>query len=170
MIYFIKPEGEFERYDINFFFAKEKNWKSYLILIIAKPGEEILLARQITRQRLDGLNWLIASYPDFGSLFIQDFRKDDFWKLIIAEITFTGNKDNTLFGHNWELMMINHRPKNKPFDKSFADCINRVIDQTIFNYDEESAVFRKKLDLMFIDLIKSGMFKMQPDPIKVMGD
>ena len=170
MIYLSKTEEGKEDYNITAFFGDEKKWKSYLILVMSKPGEEMLIAKQIHRQHLDEANWFITTVEDFVKIFVPGFRKKEFLNLIVMELTMTGNKDDVIMAaHNWDMLVIDHEPKTYPFDEALTNAVNEMVDQVMFNYVNETIPFQKKVDKLLYDLMATGMFKMQADPEKQMG-
>lgn len=171
MIYLTKTKEGKEQHNITTFFANEKKWKTYLILVIVLPGDEMLVANQIHRQHLDEVNWLIITVEDYKKIFVPGFREKEFLNLLVMELTMTGDKKDVFLGaHNWEMLNIEHEPRTDPFDEVFAKVINRMIDQSLYNYGWETLPFQKKLNQLFYDFMTSGMFHMQSDPEKAMGN
>jgi len=87
------------------------------------------------------------------------------------ELTMTGNKkDIFLEAHNWEMLTINHEPRTDSFDELFAQVINALVDQVLYNYNEESKIRQKKINRLLFGLMASGMFQMISDPSKDIGN
>jgi len=170
MIYLANTDRE--EYSIHTFLNKPKNWKSYLILVIASTEDQMLIGKQITRSKLDCVNWLLATVDEIKALMKKHIdRKKMFGELFVMELIMTGNKkDSFIPYHNWEMLSIEHEPKTDPFDEAFTTTINRLLDQALYNYDEESRIIKSKLNKLFWDLITSGRFHLQPDPKKKLGN
>ena len=171
MVYLAKTDQK--EHNILTFLRKKKNWESYLVLVIANTEDQPLIGRQIERSKLSSYtNWLVATVDEFKALMdrYQD-RKKQFANLFLMELTMTGNKeDSFLCYHNWELLTIDHEPRTAPFDEVFSKAVNYIVDQALYNYNDESKITKQKLDQLFWDLMATGMFHMQPDPQKAMGD
>jgi len=170
MIYLTKTDEGKEKYNIISFLTDEKKWKSYLILVIVNPGDEMLVSKQIHRQKLDEVNWFITTVEDLTKIVnAPGFRYKELGKLLVMNIVMTGNDKDCFSIHNLERLTIDHEPRTAPFDEVFAKGINSVLEQAYANYNSESIPVTKKLDKMFYDFMMSGMFMMQPDPKKTMG-
>jgi hypothetical protein len=171
MIYLANTDKE--EHSIHTFLNEPKNWKSYLILVIASTEDQMLMGKQITHSKLGScVNWLLATVDEFKALMKKHIdKKKMFGELFVMELTMTGNKNDSFIPwHNWEMLSITHKPKTDPFDEVFAEIMNKLLDQALYNYNEESRIIKSKLNKLFLDLIASGMFHMQPDPKKAFGD
>ena len=165
MVYLVGTENESSC--IHTFMNKKGNPKTYLILVIANKGDQILLAKQIRRSNLHEANWLIASFDEFKAL--MNKYQEVILELIVMELT-TTDKGETFFGHNWELLNIEHEPKTDPFDEVMATVVNALLDQLIYNYPKEKVAFQKRANQLLVDFMESGMFKMISDPTQAMGN
>ncbi len=171
MIYLAKTENKPN--DIRTFLRKKKSWERYLVLVIASTEDQMLIGKQITRSKLgEYVNWLLATPDELRELMkIYKKRQKEFGELFLMELTMTGNKgDIFLSAHNWQMLGIDHPTRTDPFDEIFAEVVNDIVDQALYNYNKESKIIRAKLDQLFCDLMATGMFQMQPDPKKVMGN
>ena len=171
MIYLAKTENKPN--DIRTFLRKKKSWERYLVLVIANTEDQMFIGKQIKRSNLgDYVNWLLATPDELKELMkIYKKRQKEFGEFFLMELTMTGNKgDIFLSAHNWQMLSIEHTPKTDPFDEVFAKVINDMVDQALYNYNNESKIIRAKLDQLFWDLMATGMFQMQPDPKKAMGN
>jgi len=165
MIYFATTEHE--RYHIDAFLSDKKNLATYLILVIVATDEQMLIGKQITRSKLDNANWLLATFDEFKALIEK--HGEPFTNLFVMELTMTDKGEVFFFAHNWGLLAIDHEPKTEPFDGVFAKVINSMVDQVIYNFDNESVSYRKRAAQLLHDLILSGMFQMVADPKKMIG-
>lgn len=168
MIYFTNIDNE--RYSIHKFFSEKRCWQSYLILVIINQDEQMLMAKQIHRSHLDDeVNWLLTSKEGF--LEVQDqYKEYPFQELFVMEITMTGNKSDVIFAHNWNMLSIEHTTKNDPFDDAMSKVINDCLDQLLYNFANETKTHQKKLQLLLVDFMASGVFQMLPSPTKILGN
>jgi len=166
MIYFAKPPKGQEDHNIVNFFKEGKNLSSYLVLVTVVPGDEMLLAKQIHRQKLESINWLIATIEDLREILYPKFYQG----FVLMELTMTENKDDVLMAScNWEQLRIKHEPRTAPFDRPFIGALNELLDQALYYYHDQISDMRKRFDQLFRDIVLSGMIKLQPNPKKVMG-
>lgn len=167
MIYFSHTDNE--RYSIHTFLNGKQYWQNYLILVVITIEDQMLMAKQLYRSHLDGINWLLTSKEALIVL-MERYKDHALLDLFVMELTMTGNKSDTFTIHNWEMLAIDHEPKTDPFDDVLAKVMNGMLDQMLFNYHNESKTHQKRIDRLCWDLIASGMFQMQSDPRKVMGN
>jgi hypothetical protein len=158
-----------ENYSIHTFLGKKEHWKNYLILVLIRKEDQILMAKQIHRAHLDGVDWLLTSKEEFTSL-LEQYKDHSLFDLVVMELTMTGDKSDAYTIHNWQMLAIDHEPKTDPFDDAFAKVMNDMLDQMLFNYNEESKTHQKRIDRLCLDLMASGMFQMLADPSKVIGE
>lgn len=140
----------------------------YVILVVIPEEQKILMAKQIYRYHLDRAAWIIVT-PKEGRELCEKY--DFFHELVVMQITMTGNKDDIFFSpHNWEMLQITHIPQEDPFDKGFADVMNLLLDQVLYNLPQETRQYKKRVTELLLDLISSGVFQMQVDHKKVLGN
>ena len=166
MIYLAKTDRE--EYSIHTFLANAKNLKSYLILVIVSEADQKFMVAQLHRSNIDGVNWLLATAEQFKAL-LEKYQ-NSLVNLIVMELTMTGSKSDVFCPHNWTMLSIDHEPKTAPFDDAIAKTMNDIVDQALFNLDNETKSHQKRVIQTLFDLMTSGMFHMQPDPKKVMGN
>ena len=167
MIYFTNIDNE--RYSIHNFLTEKNCWQNYLILVIINPDEQMLMAKQIHRSHLDDVNWLLTSKEAFLAL-QEQYKDHPFLKLFVMELTMTGNKSDVVFAHNWNMLSIDHTPKTDSFDEAICKVMNDCLDQILYNFDEETKTYQKKVRLLLVDLISSGVFQMRISPTKILGN
>jgi hypothetical protein len=140
----------------------------YVILVVIPEEQKMLMAKQINRYHLSNATWIIVTPKECRDLCE---KYDFFYELVVMQITMTGNKDDIFFSpHNWEMLQITHEPKEDPFDQQFVDVINRLLDQVLYNFPQESRQYKKRITELLLDLISSGVFQMQVDHKKVLGN
>ena len=140
----------------------------YVILVVIPEEQKMLMAKQISRYHLDDVTWLIVTPKECMELCE---KYDFFYKLVVMQITMTGNKDDVFFSpHNWEMLQITHEPKEDPFDEQFVETINRLIDQVLYNFPNETRSYKKRITELLLDFVSSGMLQMQLDHKKVLGN
>ncbi len=157
-----------ERNNIHVFLDDKKNLKGYLILVVVNKEDQMLVGKQITRSKLNDVDWLLVTPTELKVLF--DMYKETLDSLFVMEITMTGEKNDVFFAHNWGMLSIEHNPKTDPFDEMFAQTMNLLLDQTIYNFSKENRSHQKRIIQLLFELMMSGMFQMQPDPKRAIGE
>lgn len=140
----------------------------YVILVVIPEEQKILMAKQIHRYNLDHATWIIVTPKECLELCE---KYDFFHKLVVMQITMTGNKSDIFFSpHNWEMLQITHELKEEPFYEQFVEAINRLLDQVLYNFSNETRSYKKRITELLLDFVSSGMLQMQLDHKKVLGN